>query len=325
MNLGFVLVGLSGAVVMTLINIVGVRTAAILQNAVTLIIILAGLLLMVGAISFGNPERAEPWFVDGSTGVLAVLIMVPGMLVGFDVIPQSAEEINLAPNRIGRLLVFSVVIAVLWYAFVTLSVSVSTTVSAGADLPAAAAATALWQGNWAGRILVIGGIGGILTAWNAFMIGGSRVMYALAQSGSLPAIFSRLHPRYGTPYAAVLVIGLLSCLSPLFGRAIVVWLTNVSSFAIVVAYLFVAVAFVALRRNEPDMPRPFKVPAGNLIGVVAVVLSFALMNLYLPWSPSALVWPYEWLMVFLWVGIGFVVFVWSRSRLDGTGRSEPRL
>ena len=312
-NLGFVLVGLTGAIVMTWINVVGIRTAATIQSAVTLVIVLSGLLLLVGAISFGDLERAKPWFVDGSTGIMAVLIMVPAMLVGFDVIPQSAEEIDLAPNRIGRLLVFSVVIAVLWYALVTLSVSMSASVNMGGDLAAANAAAALWRGDWAGQILVIGGIGGILTSWIAFMIGGSRVMYALSQSGSLPAIFSRLHPRYGTPYVAVLAIGFLSCVSPLFGRTIIVWLVDVSSFAIVVAYLFVAVAFLALRRYEPEMPRPFKVPAGNLIGIVAVVLSVAFMNLYLPWSPSALVWPYEWLMVFLWVGIGLVVYVWSRS------------
>ncbi len=312
-NLGFVLVGLTGAIVMTWINVVGIRTAAIIQSAVTLVIFLSGLLLLVGAISFGDPERATPWFADGSTGIMAVLIMVPAMLVGFDVIPQSAEEINLAPNRIGRLLVFSVVVAVIWYVLVTLSVAMGTSATTGESLATADAATALWRGDWAGRILVIGGIGGILTSWNAFMIGGSRVIYALSQSRMLPATFARLHPRYRTPYVGVLVIGVLSCVSPLFGRTILVWVLEVSSFAIVITYLFVAVAFVALRRYEPEMPRPFKVPAGNLIGVVAVVLSVALLNLYLPWSPSALVWPYEWLMVFLWFGIGLVVFIWSRS------------
>ena len=58
-------------------------------------------------------------------GMLSVLVMVPALLVGFDVIPQSAEEINLPARRIGLLLVVSVALAGLWYVAITVAVGVS--------------------------------------------------------------------------------------------------------------------------------------------------------------------------------------------------------
>ena len=54
--------------------------------------------------------------------MLSVLVMVPALLVGFDVIPQSAEEINLPARRIGLLLVVSVALAGLWYVAITVAV-----------------------------------------------------------------------------------------------------------------------------------------------------------------------------------------------------------
>jgi amino acid transporter len=314
-DLGFVLVGLAGAALMTWINIRGIHTAAVVQTVITALIVISGVLLITGAAAFGSLDAAEP-LPKGIPGAMAVLIMVPAMLVGFDVIPQSAEEIDLPPQRIGTLLVVSVVLAVSWYILVSLGVAAALHGAAlsGAPMATADAATALWRTPWAGTLLVLGGIGGILTSWNAFIIGGSRVMFALAESGLLPAAFTRLHPRHKTPYVGVIAIGLLSCVSPLFGRTILVWLIDVGSFAVVITYIFVPLAFLALRRKEPNLVRPFLVPAGELIGWAAVVLGAALLMLYLPFSPSALIWPEEWVIVLVWAVLGVLVY-WGRRRL----------
>ena len=60
------------------------------------------------------------------------------------------------------------------------------------------------------------------------------------------------------------------------------------------------------------MPRPFRAAKGNVIGVVALVLSILLLLVYLPGSPAALVWPYEWLICLGWVALGIGFFVWAR-------------
>jgi len=169
--------------------------------------------------------------------------------------------------------------------------------------------------SWAGTLLVLGGIGGILTSWNAFIMGGSRVAFALAESGFLPAAFARIHPRYQTPYVGILVIGGLSIIAPLFGRTILVWLINTGSVAVTIAFAFVAIAFLVLRRTEPEMPRPFKVSHPNLVGYGALVLSIALLSAFFPWAGSALLWPDEWLTILVWAALGSI-FWWRNFAGD---------
>ena len=278
-DIGFVLIGSGAAAAVTWVNYLGIRTAAIAQTVVTGLIICAGLLLFSGAAFSGQLANAQPWIATPASGVLAVLIMVPAMLVGFDVIPQSAEEIDLPPQQLGKLLVVSVFCAVAWYLLIAVSVGLGLTAQQRADssMATADAASSLWSnvsgGNWAGTFLVLGGIGGILTSWNAFIVGASRVLFALAESGHVPAVFMRLHPKYKTPYVGILVIGILSMLAPLFGRTILVWLINSGSFAVTIAFIFVAISFLVLRRKEPEMPRPFKVSHPRLVGYGAVLLS----------------------------------------------------
>lgn len=320
-DIGFVLIGAGAAAAVTWVNYLGIRTAAIMQTVVTAVIICAGLLLFTGAAFNGDITNAQPWIATPVSGVLAVLIMVPAMLVGFDVIPQSAEEIDLPPNQLGKLLVISVFCAVAWYIFITVSVGLALTQQEQSDSPMATAdaAASLWShiagGTWAGTFLVLGGIGGILTSWNAFIVGASRVLFALAESGHVPAVFMRLHPKYKTPYVGIITIGVLSMFAPLFGRTILVWLINSGSFAVTVAFVLVAVSFLALRRNEPDMPRPFKVSHPNVVGYGAVLLSLALLSAFFPWSDSALSWPEEWMTIMVWTGLGAALLLRYRVKL----------
>ena len=306
-----VAIGVVAAVGMTAINYVGIRFAAFVQTLVTGLVLTVGVLFLMGAL--GYDLKGEPVLMtsNGFTGVLMVLMMVPALMVGFDVIPQSAEEINLPPQQIGKMLIFSVGMAVLWYIAITFAVGLSLTPE---QLETSSAATAdamsvAWGSNVAGAVMIVAGIGGILTSWNAFIIGGSRVLFALSESGMLPTVFSRIHPKYQTPYVGIVFIGVLSCISPFFGRTILVWLVNAGSFMVVIAYGFVAWAFLRLRSTEPDMERPFRVPLGKFIGLLALLMSVMLGCLYLPFSPSALAWPYEWMVVLAGAMLGSVFYL----------------
>jgi amino acid transporter len=107
---------------------------------------------------------------------------------------------------------------------------------------------------------------------------------------------------------AILAIGLLSVAAPLFGRVLLVWIVDAGSFAVVIAYILVAVSFLLLRRNRPDMDRPFRLRKGRLIGWLALLGSLGLLALYLPGSPSALAWPVEWGLVATWFALGAVFY-----------------
>ena len=298
-HITMIAVGVIAAIIMTGINFVGIRFAAFVQTLMTFLIILVGLSFISGAALFEFSGTSAPLFTKGAVGILGVLVMVPALMVGFDVIPQSAEEIDLPPALIGKLLVFSVSLAAAWYIAISLAVgsSLNTDEIAKSGAATADAMANVWDSQMMGNLMILAGVGGILTSWNAFIIGGSRVLYALAETGMIPKVFARVHPKYKTPYVAILFIGLLSCISPFFGRTILVWLVDAGSFMVVIAYGMVAFAFLKLRYSEPEMPRPFRVAQGKFVGVLALILSIGLGCLYLPGSPAALIWPYEWLMV----------------------------
>jgi amino acid transporter len=310
-NVTWVLTGALAAVAMIVINVIGIRTAARLQALVVVIVLLSGLGLFSGAVVAGDISHAAPLFSGGLAGMLSILVMVPFMFVGFDVIPQSAEEIDLPFAAIGQLLVVSILLAILWYALVIGAVAIALPESGRAIsvLPTADAAAALFNGSWAGKLLVIGGVAGILTSWNAFLIGGSRALYALAKAGQVPSMFAVLHPTYRTPHRAILLVGGLAVFAPLFGRPAMVWLVDAGGLGIVTAYAMVALSFLVLRAREPDMDRPYRVRHGKVVGYLAFVLSLALASLYLPWSPAALVWPHEWIIVISWCVLG-LLFHW---------------
>ncbi len=318
-NATWVATGSLAAVAMIAINVFGIRTAARVQVLVVVVVLASGIALIFGAAVNGDAANLSPGFTGGIAGALSVLVMVPFMFVGFDVIPQSAEEIDMPFAEIGRTLLLSIGLAIVWYALIigAVALGLSETQRASASLPTADAAVALFGGTWAGTLLVIGGIAGILTSWNAFLIGGSRALFALAQAGQVPAVFGKLDPKYHTPRNAILLTGGLAVIAPLFGRPAMVWLVDAGGLGIVTAYAMVALSFLVLRAREPDMERPYRVRYGKLTGYLALGLSLAIASLYLPFSPAALVWPHEWLIVIVWCALGLLMHL-----LSAKGRNQ---
>lgn len=314
-------VGMLGSVIVTWLNIRGMEVSAWFQKTAVLGILFVGILLFIGAILY-NPATStavqSPAFIGGAAGIMAVIVMVPFMFVGFDVIPQAAEEIDLTRPNIGKFLIVSIVVAVLWYVGVAWSVGTTLPLiqAENSTLATADAMTNAWQGKWAGILLVIGGVLGILSSWNAFLIGGSRLLYAMSKARMLPAFLGKLHPKYNTPVNAILLIGGLATFAPLFGRKMLVWIVDAGGFGIVIAYTCVAISFLVLRYREPDMVRPFRVPAGKLVGIVTIVLSFGLLLLYMPGMPSALI-GVEWWIFLGWTVLGIALFGYAKSKYPG--------
>ena len=316
--LTWVLVGVAGSVGMTVLNVRGVRMAAVLQTVVVGLILIVGLGFILGSVTGGNTNNLEPLFKDGFSGITLVLVMVPFMFVGFDTIPQAAEEINLPFRDIGTVLMLSVFMGVAWYSLIILGVGLMLDPEGYESIELAAAnANSMIYGNFGRFAMLSAGLAGIITSWNAFIVGGSRAIYALARARLLPAIFAELHPVYRTPKNAIILIGVLSTFGPFFGRPVLVWLVNAGGLGIVIAYAMVALSFLVLRRREPDLPRPFKVRFGGLVGGIAFVLSIGLALLFMPGSPSALLWPSEWVIFLGWGLLGVVMyFMATKNRKD---------
>ena len=309
--------GILGSILIAWINYRGIKFSTAVNFIFTLLIILAGIMLITGSTVSGNVQTMQPFFENGMTGLLIVVIMTPFMFVGFDVIPQAAEEINLPQRRIGQLLILSVILAVIWYIAIIFGVShmLSPSEMAESNLVTADAVVKAFNGSqFMGNLLVLGGIGGILTSWIGFYVGGSRAIYALAKAGMLPKSLGELHPKYNTPHKAILLIGVLSTFAPLLGRPALEWLVDAGGLGLVVAWLMVAISFIILRKKSPLMVRPFKLKGGTSIGWIATVMAIGIAILYMPGMPSALIWPYEWLIILVWSLLGVVFYKISMSK-----------
>lgn len=321
--LSWAIIGIVGALILSLLNHVGAKTSAIFQVMGTAGLILVGIVFLFGGVAFGKTEYAIPAFTGGA-GMLAVLMMAPSMYVGFDVIPQSAEEMNIPLKQIASVLMISIFMAASWYILMIIGISLSAPpeIRDAAAVPVADAMAFAFKSPVFGKILIGGAICGILTSWNGFIVGATRVLFAMGRAKMLPAIFGYVHPKYKTPTAAIILVGIISMVSPLLGRKALVWFVDAASLATVVAYFLVALSFVMLRKKEPNLERPFKVKNGNIVGVLAVAITLFFIVLYLPIGPSHLVWPYEWGMVLGWIILGIVLAAWAKSAYPNVTEAE---
>ena len=317
----WLIVGVIFVLLITFINVIGVKVAAVFQKVLTIIIGAVGVLLIVASAINGDVSNLEGQYLLGNTGsemltnVMSIAVVAPFFLFGFDVIPQAAAEINVPLKKLGRLLVASIALAVVFYAMVVMAIgngmnSEELAVSnAQTGLVAADTMAKLFNNTTVSKVVIFGGICGIVTSWNAFLMGGSRALLSLAQTHMIPPVFAAVHPKYKTPVNAVLLIGGISLASLFCGKAMLTWIANSASFACCISYCIVSVAFLVLRKKEPDLNRPFKVNRYRFVGVMAILMSGLLCVMYLlPGSSSALT-TEELLITVAWTLLGIIFAV----------------
>jgi alcohol dehydrogenase class IV len=277
------------------------------------------LLIVASAVTGYAGNLQNQMFVGGDAGsvvksVLGVALMTPFFFIGFDVIPQAAEEINVPLKKIGKILILSIVMAVAFYALIIIGVGLVMNSSdiassaAGSGLVTADAMAKAFNSSIMAKVLIVGGMCGIITSWNSFLIGGSRAMYSMAESYMIPRPFVKLHKKYKTPVNALYLIGFLSLVAPFFGRKMLVWIVDAGNFGCCLAYCMVSISFLILRKKRPDMKRPYKVKHYKFVGVMAVLMSGLMVVLYVvPASSCALV-GQEWIMAGGWCVLGAIFF-----------------
>ena len=321
-----ILLGVGVAVLITFINIKGAKTAAILQTVLTAIIAVAGILLVVGSAINGEASNITGQMWESGAGntfgsVFKVACMTPFLFIGFDVIPQAAEEINVPYKKIGKIMLLSIFLAIAWYLLIIFAVcyimpqsAIAAEMSSQNGLVSAKAIEIAFRSPLMGKVLIIGGLCGIITSWNSFLMGGSRALYSMGESLMIPKMFGKLG-KNKTPEAAIILCGIACVVAPFFGRGVLVWLVDAASFGCVIAYMFVSISFCILRKKKPEMERPYKVKAGKFVGFMAVLMAGFMTLLYIvPASFSAaLVWQ-EWIVVGIWLALGVFFYFYSKKK-----------
>ena len=323
----WLLIAIGMALLILFLNIIGMKKAARFQKILTCVIAAVGIALVAGAAYSGNVNNLQNQLLVGDTNgeiiqnIAKVAIMTPFFLFGFDVIPQAAEEINVPLKKLGKMMILSIIMAVSFYVLVVLAVGyvmnaeqIKTSMLSATGLVTADAMGVAFNNANMAKVLIIGGLCGIVTSWNSFLIGGSRALYSMSVSYMLPMKFAVLHKKYNTPVNSLLLIGALSVISPFFGRSMLVWIVDAGNFACCFAYCIVSLSFIVLRRKEADMRRPYKVKHYKFVGIVAVIMSGTMSAMYIiPETNCTLVWQ-EWIIVGGWILLGIIMAYISKKK-----------
>ena len=124
----WLLIAIGMALLILFLNIIGMKKAARFQKILTCVIAAVGIALVAGAAYSGNVSNLQNQLLIGDTSgeiiqnIAKVAIMTPFFLFGFDVIPQAAEEINVPLKKLGKMMIFSIIMAVSFYVLVVLAV-----------------------------------------------------------------------------------------------------------------------------------------------------------------------------------------------------------
>ena len=315
--------GLALMAVITAINYRGARAASSLQTVLVIVLVAASLVFIVSGIAKGDTAYLTPRFVGGNTqdialGVLAVVATTPFWFAGFDTIPQAMGEVaeNTDLKRVAAVMVFAITVSLLFYIAIILTATVA--VDRGTllsfSLPIAAAADAL-LGREMRQLVLFAGLCGLLTTWNAMFYAAVRVLFALGRARMVPGGFATIHHRFGSPSRAALFVGIVGALGSLMGKQTIGIVANSS--ALVFSFLFAAIvlAVILLRRSAPEHDRPYRVPGGASTLWITLILSMAVLTLAIatPLYQSGGELPTEWLLLLVWLVLGAVFYLVSRS------------
>lgn len=292
---GNLAIALSGTLLLTWVNYRGGRSSAILQNTVTWFFLAAAVLFIVAGVTGGKLENARPLFSVGQDkhyllGFISVLATIPVWFSGFNTIAQCLGEVKDVSKAkyFYRLLLLVLLAALLFYVGVIWSTAMSAPreVLLTLDFPVAESIHIALGSRLFRDVVLVAGLLGIITSWNAMFFSGARVVFCLSRARLFSGRFAKVHERYGSPAAAVILVGAGSTLGVFAGRNAVQPLINLVSLSFSVAYLLTCLAMLRLRINKPELNRPYRVPGGYLLPVLAVLLAailtlLAIANIWL--------------------------------------------
>ena len=323
------------AVIMTaLITWINFRGAGVAARFQTVLI--GGFLLMTGCLvvlglTQGAITNVVSWFgisrAGPLTGTLIVFVTVPFWFVGFDTIPQSAEEASssVSPRQLALLIVVSILAATAFYALLILAVAMlgDWTEITSAPLATAEAFRHAFGSELAVRTVLVAALLGLLTSWNGFFLAGSRVLFSLGRGAVISRRFGAVHPRFGSPSGAVLFSGAVTLAGAALGPGAMLAFVNVGSLSIALAFLGVCLSTVTLRKRYPLLKRPYQVPAAPVVIAAAICgATLILAALLLPISPASLVWPLEWIIFGLLCVGGILTWIAGSGTRSETDEAE---
>ncbi|GGK01752.1 amino acid permease [Lentibacillus kapialis] len=287
---------------------------------------------MVGAEPGSGLANVLPLFPTDTTAFAAIISIVaiaPWAYVGFDNVPQAAEEFHFSSRKAFTLIILAIFFAALLYSMMVIATSMIEpwqTLVAQEETWGTGAAIQGLLGNMGLVILVTALTMGIFTGLNGFTISSSRLLFAMSRAKIIPSAFSKLHPKYKTPYVGIIFTVVVAMLAPWFGRQALTWVVDMSSVGVTIAYFYTCyTAFTLFKRSKGKQFNPKKhvvAPAKKGLAAFGMLASITFLGLLLiPGSPAALGME-SFIALIVWIALGVTFYMANRKELKEIPKDE---
>lgn len=306
-------------VIVSLILMIGIRESAGVNSLIVFLKVSVVVVFIVMGWKFMSAANHHPFIPPnqgrfgefGWSGIVSGAGVIFFAFVGFDAVSTAAQEAK-RPQRdmpvgiIGSLVVCTVLFIL--YSYVLTGVVNYKQLNVAAPLSLALTRISI---PWLSTAMNLAVLAGLTSVMLVMLLGQSRVFYSMSRDGLLPALFSRVHPRFHTPWRCnlmlMLFVGLFAAFAPI---SVVGAMTSIGT---LFAFVIVCAGILIMRRTQPFVPRPFKTPLVPLVPVLGIITNLFLMS-GLGWS--------NWARLIIWLVIGLAIYFGYSRRHSGIQRQE---
>lgn len=341
--LGEIIVASAILITFGILNICGVKKAGFIQTVLTVLLVTSVFTLFISAIAspYATFENMQPlWGFDKqaainaggfavehavkesgiASSILATFAIAPWAFVGFDTIPQAAEEFRFPYRKV----IFIMIIAIIFGCFVY---TVNNTIAAAAlenwpelivnseSTPWLLLAAAERLLGVAGKVLV--GIAvscAVLSGIMGFYLASSRLMYSMSKDGYLPKSFSNIDEKYGTPKNAIIFCIIISLSGPVLGREALGWFVDMSAIGASIGFMFTSLSTLRTIKQDHDGSKLLAVFA--TLGAIFSVLFIILQLIPLPGLNGVHFGTESYIMLAVWIAIGIAFYFKQRKTIN---------
>lgn len=325
--LGEIILAVGALLLFAVLSIRGVKVAGVFQTILVFALVGGVLIISISAVVSGklHIENLSPGFYPSNhkgLGIFAVVAVAPWAFVGFDTIPQAAEEFKFSPKKSKIIMILSILFGALVYIVLsTITASVFPSqynnwveyindlpnLEGMLSLPTFHAASQL-LGNTGLLFIGLAVLAAILSGVIGFYMAASRLFYSMAKENVLPLWFGKLHENYHTPANAILFIMAISMIAPFLGRNALGWIVDMSSIGAAIGYGYTSVAALKYAKKEQNI----LIEITGCIGIVMSIFFSILLLIPIPALDCSLS-KEAYLCFAIWILLG-IVFYFKRNK-----------
>ena len=307
---------LCAIVVVIVILVVGVKESANFNSAAVMIKV-SVVLFFIGIATiyaFGHwhammvnwhpfiPKNQGHFGAYGWSGIMRAGSVVFFAYIGFDAVSTAAQEARNPQKDLPFGILGSLIICTVLYIIVAgLLTGLKPYATLNTPSPVADGAAAIGA-TWGVCLIDLGAIAGLASVMLVMILGQTRVLFTMSRDGLLPKWVGTIHPRFRTPWLVTIAVGFLVAFLAAFFN--ITFLGQLVSLGTLLAFTIVCLGVWVMRKQQPDVPRPFRTPWVPLVPILGMIISLALM---VSSDTPAKIGFFSWLIIGLVIYFGYSI------------------